>query len=142
MRGDLLARLRADNGVAVVAGTIPLGAGTRPAVDWLERQSDEASAFPAAVLQVVSGAGEYDQDGPSGLEFRRVRIWSHGQSHEEADRLRRALRNAIQARGTHGSTRFGPGKLLLERDLPPEDLPGGLKIYRIAEDYVVPAAPA
>lgn len=142
MRGNLLARLRADDGVAAVAGTIPIGAGTRPAVDWLERQSDEASAFPAAVLQVVSGAGEYDQDGPSGLEFRRVRIWSHGLSYAQADALRSALRNVIEAKGTLGSTRFGPAKLQLERDLPPEDLPGGLKIYRIAEDYVVPAAPA
>lgn len=134
--------MRAHPAVIATAGTIPLGQGTRPAVDWLERHSDEATAFPACVLQVIARVGSYDHDGPDGLELPRIRLMSFGTSFDQADALQKVLRTAIEPKTTHGSTRFGPAKLVLERDLPPEDLPGGLTIFRIAGDYVIPAAPA
>ncbi len=142
MRADLLALLRAHPAVIAAAGTIPLGTGVRPAIDWLTRRSDEPSAFPACTLQVIAGAGAYDHNGPDALELPRVRLMSFGTSYEQAEALRAALRTAIEPKTVHGNTRFGPAKLVLERDLPPEDLPGGLTIFRIAGDYVIPATPA
>lgn len=139
MEADFLARLRADSGVAAAAGTIVLGAGTRPAVDWIERKSDDLSAFPALVLQIISEVGFYDQDGPSGLEMPRIRLSAFAPTQMAARALLRAGRKCIEPAATVGTTRFHRAKLLLGRDLPPEDLDGGLKIHRTVGDFAVPA---
>jgi hypothetical protein len=139
MEAALLARLRANPGVAAVAGSIPIGQGARPAIDWLERKSDEFSAFPACVLQVISAVGEYDQDGRGQLEQKRVRLEVHALDYASARALFAALRDAIEPAADLGGVRFHQAKLTLERDMPPEDLGGGTTIFRTVGDFMVPA---
>lgn len=137
MRADLVARLRADVGVAAAAGTV----GGRPAIDWIERKSDAETAFPAATLQVISPGRQYDQDGPSGLSLPRVRIECFGLSHAAAAALADAILPVTEAAATYGATRFHRGKLLFERDFNPEDLGSNLKVFRNLRDFQIPNTP-
>ena len=135
MRAQLVARLRAEAGVIAAAGIV----SARPAIDWIERQSDSDAAFPAATLQIISPGREYDHDGPTGLGMPRVRIECFGKSQSDAVVLADAIRDAIEPSATVSGIRFHRAKLLFERDFNPEDLGGGLKIFRNLRDYQIPA---
>ncbi|MFC3097377.1 hypothetical protein [Alteraurantiacibacter palmitatis] len=139
MKAEFLAKLRSDAAVSAVAGSIAVGQGFRPAIDWVARRSDDASAFPAATLQVISGEGDYDQDGRTRFEEPRIRVTSFGASYQDARDLHDALQLVIETPGEVNGVRFHRAKLVLERDLPPEKLNDRLNIYRVAADYRVPA---
>ncbi|MBB4857197.1 hypothetical protein HNO88_000504 [Novosphingobium chloroacetimidivorans] len=142
MEAQLLARLRADPGVAAVAGTIATGTAGRPAIDWIERKSDAKSGFPAGTLQSVSSGRLYDQDGPSGLQQKRIRFESYGLSYEQARKLADAAIKALEPAQDVDGIRFHRSKVAFDRDFPPEDLGGGLKVFRTLIDFMIPATPA
>jgi len=130
----LVARLRADAGVAGAAGVVR----GRPAVDLHERKSDAAEAFPAVVITTLGAGRLYDQDGAGGLENPRVRFECFGLSAGDSIVLARAVRDAIEAGGETAGVRFHRGKLRFERSFPPEDV-ATLKIFRTIIDMDVPA---
>ncbi|MDE8651874.1 hypothetical protein [Novosphingobium album (ex Liu et al. 2023)] len=141
MRAELLARLRSDGFVPHFAGRVASESGTRAAIDWIERKSDEKAAFPAATLQMIHTGRQYDQDGAACLQLNRVRVECFGLSCLQATSLADAIRDVLEQCATIFAVRFHRGKLLFERDFPPEDLGSGLKVYRNLRDYQVPTTP-
>ncbi|TXC73965.1 hypothetical protein FSZ31_04385 [Sphingorhabdus soli] len=137
MEEDLIARLRAAPAIAAVAGEYD----GRPTVDWIERRSDANASFPACVLSIVSPGRDYDQAGPSGLQQRRVRFECFGLSYGSAKRMSRAIIGVIEMAQVVGATRFHRGKLQFERDMPPEDIGGNIKVFRTVLDFFVPTTP-
>lgn len=135
MEEALVARLR--SALVDVAGV----ANGRPAIDWIERQSDAASAFPAIILTVVSPGKTYDQDGADALQTRRVRAECFGLSYLAAKVLARAATDVLEQAATVSGVRFGRARLQFERDFDPEDLGGGLKIHRVVLDFFLPSKP-
>ncbi len=134
MEEALVSRLRASSGVAAAAGAYK----DRPTIDWGERKSDDPSAFPAAVLAVVSPGRNYDQDGAAGLSRPRVRVRCYGTSYAGAKMLARAITNELESPETVGAVRFHRAMLNLEIDNDPEDLPGGPKVFLTHLDFFLP----
>jgi hypothetical protein len=139
MEEQLIKRLRTNAGVVAIAGKIHSGAKVRPAIDWMERKSDDDAAFPAGTLQGVSPGRSYDQDGPSGLQQKRIRFESFGRSYEQARQLADAAIAALEPAAEIGGMRFHRSKVVFDRDFPPEDLGGTLKVFRILIDFMIPA---
>jgi len=135
MEEALVTRLR--SALTGVAGTV----NARPAVDWVERQSDVSAAFPACVLTVVSPGKTYDHDGADGLQTRRVRAECFGITYSSAKALARAIISSLEISATVAGVRFGRGRLEFERDFQPEDLGGGLKVHRVILDFYLPTKP-
>ncbi len=128
--------------LAGVAGVVPKGSGVRPAIDWIERKSDDKSAFPAGTLQVMSSGRSYDQDGASGLQQKRIRFESYGLSYEQARKLADTAIATLEPADDVDGIRFHRSKVMFDRDFPPEDLGGGLKVFRTLIDFMIPATPA
>lgn len=141
MHAELVARLRSDGFVPHFAGKVRSNSGQRPAIDWVERKSDEKSAFPAATLQVISPGRQYDQDGPSGLQLWRIRVECFGLTYLATTSLADAIRDVLEQSAALFKVRFHRGQLLFDRDFDPEDLGGGLKIFRNLRDYQIPTTP-
>jgi len=133
MEGELVARLRANPGVASSTGVF----GTRPAVDLGERKSNAPEAFPAAVVTKVFGGGQYDQDGPGRLRFNRMRVECFGLSYGAAKDLAKAVEACLEVADVIGSVRFHRGKLEIARDMAPEDV-AKLRIFRTVLDFQLP----
>lgn len=133
MEEALVERLRASTGVAAAAGTV----NGRPAVDWIERHSDAASAFPALTLQVIAPGRLYDLDGPAGLQQRLVQADTWGLSYAAAKTLARATIAELEQAKTVDDIRFHRGRLRTERDMPPEDLGSNMRVYRVNMDFII-----
>lgn len=133
MEEALVARLRAVAAIVTVAGTFD----DRPAIDWGQRQSDEATAFPAAVLKVISSGRDYDQDGASGFQRWRVRVTTFGLSYGTSKLLTRAIRNELEVAATQGSVRFHRAQQQFEIDQDPEDL-SKLTVFATVSDFFLP----
>ncbi len=134
MEEALIARLRAAAAVIDAAGTYD----GRATIDWAERRSNDDSAFPASVMAVVSPGREYDLDGPSGLNRPRVRFRNYGLTYRSAKLLARAIRDELERPAAVGGVRFHRGRLNLEIDYDPEDLPGGPKVFLTHLDFFLP----
>ncbi|MED5546126.1 MAG: hypothetical protein VYD90_12825 [Pseudomonadota bacterium] len=139
MQAELISRLRASPGVTARTGVVPNGGATRPAIDWIERKSDDRAAFPAMTLQTISAPRGYDQDGADGLQIRRIRFENYGLTYEGARLLADAAIAEMEAAAVIGSVRFHRSKVMFDRDFPPEDLGGGLKIFRTLVDISIPS---
>lgn len=137
MEEALKSRLRAAPTVAAVAGTYR----SRPAIDFMERRSDARSAFPACIIQVISPGRTYDQDGPVGLQRRRVRFETFGLHYGAAKKLARVIIAELEQAKTVGDTRFHRGILAYERDMQAEDIGGNLTVYRTVLDFFLPTTP-
>lgn len=135
MEEALVSRLRSTAAIIAIAGTF----NGRPAIDWMERGSDDAAAFPAAILSVIGAGKSYDHDGPDGLQNRRVRVECFGRTYGPAKQLSRAIIEELEASKTVGGVRFHRGRVTFERDMDPEDLGGGIKIFRTIIDLIIPA---
>lgn len=123
-RTDLVARLKADAGIAAAVGT---------RVALIER-GRSWSAWPCLVLHEISPGREYTHDGPDGLDEPRVQfdVWGIGIDHLEA--VESALQAVMEAGGTQGSTKFHPA-FLEGRDTGVEDLADGTRVHRLRLDY-------
>jgi hypothetical protein len=135
MEQQVLARVRADAGVIAAAGEF----GGAPAVDFEERKSNAASAFPAAILTTIAGIKLYDQDGAKGARTWRIRFETFSLGNADgAVALGEAIIAALEpAAVTHG-IRFGRGFLALERGGGVEDV-GDLRIFRRIVDLNITA---
>ena len=83
MDAALLKRLREAEAVAAKSGTF----NGEPAIDFDERKSDEANAFPAAIVTLIDPGKRYDQDGPSATRQARWRFECMGLTPDGAAEL-------------------------------------------------------
>lgn len=131
MEEALRTRLQANAALAALVAT---------RVDWIERP--QGAALPSVTLQLVSTGREYTYAGASGTSNPRVQADCWGRTYGEAKAVARALIAAAEERGVHGGIRFGSSFIDGERDMPPEELPGGVKVYRVSIDIIVWNSPA
>ena len=137
MEDALVERLRASDGVKTQLGKF----GNRPSVDAGERRSDEPATLPALVITKISPGKLYDQDGPGGLQRPRARVEVFGRTYGSMKDAARAVITELETRETIGGIRFHRGQLQFERDFPPEDLGGNIKIFRTVLDFFLPFTP-
>lgn len=126
MEEALSARLLAD---------VAMAALVRTTVHWLERPA--GSALPGVTLQLLSAGRSYDHDGAAGLSGPRVRVDCWGASYGSAKLVARAVIAAIEPPAVSGGIAFSNSFLIGERDLGPEDIPGGGKAFRVSMDFYV-----
>ena len=116
-------------------------ANNRPAVDWSERKSNDQAAFNAIVLTTVSPGREYYQDGADGLTRPRIRAEIFGLGALSVKATKNALIAEMEREAAFGDIQFNRSQLAFERDADPEDLPGGMKVFRTILDFFVPNSP-
>lgn len=134
MEEALIARLRAAQAVLLIAGTFK----DRPTIDLHERKSDATSAFPAAVVTILTPGRGYDHDGADTLHQRRVRFECFGLSAGSSILLKRALVLELERPALVAGVRFGKSQLKFERSFPPEDV-AALRIFRTIIDVEIPS---
>lgn len=135
MEKDLQDRLR-----DALSGTLG-EAFNRPAVDWNERKSNDRSAFPAIVLTTVSPGRDYVQGGTDALKQPRIRAEIFDLTPLSVKATKAAVIEEMETNASQGATQFSRSRLAFERDTDPEDLPGGLKVFRTILDFFVPHSP-
>ena len=113
----------------------------RPAVDWNERKSNDAAGFPAGVLTTVSPGRDYVQGGTDALKEPRIRIELFGLTPLSLKAVKTSVVDELEVARQQGETRFSRSRLAFERDTDPEDLPGGMKVFRTILDFFVPHSP-
>jgi hypothetical protein len=131
MEEALHTRLLASAGLTALVGS---------RVVWIERP--QGSALPAVTLQLISPGREYTYGGASGTSNPRVQADCWGRTYSEAKLVSRALIDTVEQRSTVGGVRFGPSFIDATRDMAPEELPGGVKVYRVSIDIIVWNSPA
>lgn len=110
MEAALLKRTRADSGVIAVAGVF----NSEVAIDFDERKSDDASAFPAAIQSLISPGKQYDQDGADATRISRVRWECFGLTSDDAYSLAQAIIAANEPSGLAYS-----GDIAFTQETPP-----------------------
>ncbi|MDK2758648.1 MAG: hypothetical protein KYX66_18135 [Blastomonas fulva] len=138
MEEALVARLRASAAIVAVAGVY----NNRAAIDVGERRSDRPESFPACFIDVNFPGRMYDQDGSQGLHIPRIRFECFGRTWLQAKQLGRAITELVETPETVGGIRFHRGaQLVFERNMTPEDLGGGIKVFRNLRDMTIPYTP-
>ena len=135
MERALQDRLRAS--LSEVLGSVY----NRPAVDWNERKSNDKSAFPAIVLSTVSPGQTYSQDGPDELAVPRIRLEIFDLTALSVKASKAAAKAVMETPAQYGGIEFSRSRLAFERDSDPDDLPGGMKVFRTILDFFVPNSP-
>jgi hypothetical protein len=128
---SLRARLLADTAVAALVGT---------RVTWIDRP--QGATLPAVTLQIISPGRAYTHGGADGLADTRVQIDCWGASYASAKALARSVIPAVEPALTQGATKFSQSFLDASRDMPVEDLEGGVMVYRVSQDFIVWHQPA
>ena len=124
MEEQLKANLRANAGVAARTAVI----NGRPAVDWVTRP--DGSDLPALTLQRISSDNLYTQDGRAKLTGARVQFDCWGKTYGQVRLLWRAVLAAMDS-PTDDYRAF----LEDDNDSPPEDLAGGIRVFRVRGDF-------
>lgn len=138
MEEALVARLRASAAIVAVAGVY----NGRPAIDVGERRSDRPESFPACFIDINFPGRMYDLDGPQGLHIPRIRFECFGRSWLQAKQLARAITALVETPAVVDGIRFHRGaQLVFERNMTPEDLGGGIKVFRNLRDMTIPYTP-
>lgn len=137
MEEALIARLRAASALEALCGTF----NDRAAIDMIERQSDDAAAFPAVAISKLSPGRIYYQDGAGGLERPRMRCEVFGLDFGTTRILARALITELEQAVTTAGIRFHRGQLQFDRDFLPENIGGNVQIFRIILDFFLPFTP-
>ena len=107
MEEALIAKLLATTAITTLVSN-RIFVGARP----------QASTLPAIVVNRVSGAPLYSDDGEDGLEESRFQIDCWGSTYSSAKGLARAVRGALSAfQGTQSPVNFRYVSLDLEQDL-------------------------
>lgn len=89
---------------------------------------------PNVTLQLVSELEEFTHQGPSGLVHDRVRIWSRGNTPQQAGELGDAVRATLN--GWQG-TQSGISVQLIMRTMSTSDYQEAAKVHRQIDDYDV-----
>lgn len=131
MEEALLARLRASAGVSALVSD---------RVDWMERP--QGDVLPGVTLQVIDQGRTYTLDGAAGFYGTLVQIDNWGSTYSSAKLVSRAVLDAIEAAVTQGSIAFSRSFLIGSRDLGPEDIAGGGKVFRVSQDFRIWWKPA
>lgn len=131
MEEALLARLQANVALAALVVT---------RVNWLERPPKDA--LPGVTLSIISSGRAYHHEGTDGLHGARVRVDSWGATYESAKRTAHATRDAIEPADIVAGIAFNRSFQIGERDLGPDDIPGGGKVFRVSQDFRVWWKPA
>ncbi len=134
MDAALLKRLRETAPVAAKSGTY----NGEPAIDFDERKSDEASAFPAAIVTLIDPGKRYDQDRPSATRQARWRFECMGLTPDGAAELAEAIEQELETSKQVDTVRFHKGFLAFGRSFPPETV-GEQRIYRRLIDMDITA---
>jgi hypothetical protein len=133
MEEALLARLVAAP--AVLAILAPGGDTDDATAAWGE--IGQVQSAPALVLLRVTAGRDYSHDGAVPLGTPLVQIDCLGRSYGEARQLARAVIPAIEAAAEQGGVTFKQSFLEADRDMPPVDLPGGDKAFRVSLDFSI-----
>ena len=126
MEEALRARLLAATTLAALVGE---------RVDWIERP--QGDGLPALTLQLIGAGVAYTHDGPDGLEGAQVQFDAWGATYKQARDVAKAALAAIEPAATIGGVRFGASFLERMSDFPPEELDGGVKVFRRTFDMTV-----
>jgi hypothetical protein len=137
MEEALIARLRGAVSLVALLGVF----GARPAIDMIERQSDEFAAFPAISVQKISPGRDYTQDRASALERPRIRFEVYGLSYGTTRIAARGLIAELEQANITAGIRFHRGQLQFDRDFPPENIGGNAQIFRIILDFFLAFTP-
>lgn len=119
MKADFLTRVAALTAVEAITG------GN---VAWHERRRRDG--YEAIVLSEISRDRGYSHEGASGDSVMRVQIDCYSQSDVNAEALAEAAIAGLEPAATVGATAFGQSFVDTVRTLPPEDLPGGIRVHR------------
>lgn len=122
MEEALVARLAAAPGIAAIVGD---------RIDWFDRPS----ALPALVLTKVDAGREWTHDGPDGLDEPRVRFECWAGTKAAVAALGRALLAEMELPADRDGTRFHEGSLEFERWDRPDDVDGGIAVFRVTMDF-------
>lgn len=134
MEEALVARLRATAAIAALVGTT----NSRPAIDWIERPE----VLPAITLQDVTSGRDYTHGGATDLERPIVQIDCWAGTYGEAKLIARAVIAEMETQETVSGTAFGFSFVEASRSMDPEDLGGGIKVFRQSLDFRVWFQPA
>jgi len=116
-------------------GRVSLLAGGR--VNWV-RTPQAVTAYPRAVLQVVSGDVDTTNDGPSGLERVRVQIDCYGETYLSAKALSDAILDVLSGyRGVVSGVRIHAGFVDSKRDLSVSDSGDVTPLFRRSADIFI-----
>lgn len=127
MEENLIARLLANAGVAAIVGT-RVYPGARP----------QGSALPALVLNKISGAPVYDDEGEAGLLTARMQIDAWGITYTAAKLLARAVRDCLSGLvGTQGTIAFRNVLIDVERDTRETGANEFQYEYSASTDYII-----
>lgn len=131
MEEALLDRLLANAGVSALI---------QDRGNWLERPARDV--LPGLTLRMIAANRRYSQDGADELAGSRVRFDCWGRSYGEAKILSRAVRAAVEPAEDQSGISFKQAFQVGERDLGPDDIPGGGKAFRVSMDFIVWWKPA
>lgn len=127
MEEAMISKLLADSGIAALVGN-RVFPGSRP----------QASALPCIVMNRISGAPVYADDGEIGIEQARMQLDCWGQTFTSAKQVSRAVRGALSAfHGIHGGVNFRFIELDLERDTRETGTDAVAYLFRTSLDFIV-----
>lgn len=109
-------------------------------VSWVSRP--QGKALPALTLTMVSPGRGYSHAGADALQESRVQVDCWGRTHLEASQLAGDVLAALEPAASIGGTEFGQSFLDGDRDMPPEDVPGGTTTFRRTLDFMIWWRPA
>jgi hypothetical protein len=128
MEAALIARLLGTAGVAALIGGTRVYPGSRPQGDQL----------PAIVLNWISGAPVYTDDGEAGLASVRVQIDCWGETYSSAKDVAQAVRASLSAfQGTISGVTFQNILIEDERDDREDGLNDAQYLYRTNIDFII-----
>lgn len=132
MEEDLVARLAAATAISAIQGN---------RASWFERP--RSGGLPATVLTKVSPGRDYLLEGAAdGLDGPRVQFDFYAETDPAAAALARATLAEMEQPATAGGTIFHAATLESELWLPPEDMDGGGKAYRVMMEFQIYHQPA
>lgn len=134
MEEALLARLRAETSITNLLATRK----SRAAIDWIERGEE----LPCITLQDVTTGRLYAHDGATSLANPTVQIDCWAQTYGAAKLIARAVIGEMETAETISGIQFDESFLVSERAMNPEDLGGGIKVFRQSLDFSVWFQPA
>lgn len=124
MEEALAARLCAATAVAAIAGT---------RVSWFERP--RRAGLPCVVMTMISPGREWTHAGPDGLDRPSVQFDCWAASDAAALSLARAVIAEMEQPRTVSGWVFHEASLEGQQIDAPDDLEGGLKLFRVSLDF-------
>lgn len=126
MEEELIARLKAAAGIAALID------GPKR-ISLFERVRD--ADLPALTVLVVSVEDGWSHEGPTGLDWKRVRIDCWAATRPAVVALARAVRAEMQEQRDRDGVRFHPARRDAERSIDEGEQDGGSPLFRVSQDY-------